>query len=176
LIQLAERLPENAESINIAKKRHLEGVILKRHGSPYVGRRSLDWLKLKVNKSQEVTILGYTPQSKGKDQIGALLIGVWNGNGFDFAGKVGTGFTSRLRTELRNLLDARRQETPSAANAPRLKDAVWVKPELVAQVSFTEWTGDGRFKAYASIRNRKKQFAKTSARGRHTPSAMVPSG
>lgn len=158
-IQLAERLPSSVgDSLGIAKSRHLEGVILKKQGSHYRGGRGIDWLKLKVSKSQEVEILGYTPQSKGANQIGALLIGVWNKKGFEFAGKVGTGFSSKLRTELRERLDARRRDSSSALNAPRIRDAVWSEPQLVAQLAFTEWTPDGRLRhpAFQGLRVDKK--------------------
>ena len=144
-----------------------EGVVAKRKGSPYAGGKSSDWLKLKVNDAQEFAVAGYVPlkpktqkrQSGANHEIGALLIAVWDGKQFVDAGKVGTGYTEKMRRELKKALDPDRvgpEERP--AGAPDIRDAVWVKPRLVAQVAFTEWTPDGRLRhpSFQGLREDKK--------------------
>ena len=158
-IVLSERLEGSvSEVLAEAKKRGLEGVMAKRRGSPYSPGRSTDWLKLKVNQSQEVAIIGFTPISKGGDEIGALLVAVHDGAGFRYAGKVGTGFSNELRRKLRAMLEKDRIERSAAPDAPRMRDAIWVKPKYVAQVAFTEWTRDGKMRhpSFQGLRDDKK--------------------
>ncbi|MCU1349303.1 MAG: ATP-dependent ligase, partial [Acidobacteria bacterium] len=84
------------------------------------------------------------PSTASDSEIGSLLLGVVESDGeLHFAGKVGTGFSSRLRSELRKQLDRDRLSAPPVKGAPRMRDVVWTKPRLVAQVRFTEWTSDG---------------------------------
>src|SRR5919198_2403294 len=97
-------------------------------------------------RPQEEAIIGFTPISTGAKEIGALLLGVHDGEVFRFAGKVGTGYTSKLRQQLRAMLQKDVIDKPAAVDAPRMRDAVWVKPHYVAQVRFTEWTHDGRLR------------------------------
>ena len=160
-LQLSERLElTQAKAMSEAKRRGWEGLIAKRKGSPYVGTRSGDWLKLKVIAGQEVVILGYLPiqNERAKTEIGALLVGVHGPDGFHDVGKVGTGFSSQSRRELKQLLDKDRVSEPVAVDARPRRDAVWVKPRHVAQVHFTEWTEDGRLRhpVYEGLRMDKK--------------------
>lgn len=160
-LQLSERLAlTQAKAMAEARKRGWEGLIAKRKGSPYVGTRSGDWLKLKVVTGQEVAILGYLPiqNERAGTEIGALLVGVHGPDGFHDVGKVGTGFSSQSRRELRQLLDKDRVARPAAVDAKPRRDAVWVKPRHVAQVHFTEWTEDGRLRhpVYEGLRMDKK--------------------
>jgi bifunctional non-homologous end joining protein LigD len=111
-----------------------------------VGERSHDWVKLKVAAAQEFAILGYTPISNGQAQIGALLVGVREGQGYRYAGKVGTGFDTKTRERLYRELGRDETASPPVLDRPRMKDAHWVKPRLVAQVAFTEWTRDGKLR------------------------------
>ncbi|WP_223642272.1 DNA ligase D [Corallococcus sp. EGB] len=148
-LQLSEKvdLPLSRALLE-ARRKGWEGLIAKRKDSPYTGTRSGDWLKLKVVAGQEVVILGYLPikNEKAKSEIGALRVGVRGRDGFHDVGKVGTGYTSKDRRELRWLLDATRTKEPAAVDAPTNTDTVWVKPKYVAQVNFTEWTKDGRLR------------------------------
>jgi bifunctional non-homologous end joining protein LigD len=146
-LQLAERidLPQD-KALAEARRRGWEGLIAKRLGSTYTGSRSSDWLKLKVLAGQEVALLGYLPITNGKPQIGSLILGVHAPDGFHEVGKVGTGFDTKTRTRLKQLLDKDRVRAPAAPDARPWKDAVWVKPRLVANVNFTEWTEDGRLR------------------------------
>lgn len=135
------------EAMGVAEEHGWEGLVAKRKGSPYVGARSSDWLKLKLSAAQEMAIVGYTPISNGKREIGALLVGVFDEkNVLRYAGKVGTGFSSKLRKQLFKELAKDRIEEPEAAGAPRMRDARWVRPRLVAQIAFTEWTADGKLR------------------------------
>jgi len=157
-LALAERVPgSEAEALAHAKSKHWEGLLAKRKGSPYVGRRSTDWLKLKLLDTEELTIVGWTPQSKGAPEIGALLIGKREGAGFRYAGKVGTGFSDKARTDLLKRLRKEEVPQPSVVDPPKMKGVRWVTPRLVAQLSFSEWTRDGRMRhpSYQGLREDK---------------------
>src|SRR5581483_8202038 len=95
--------------------------------------------------------------------------------GYKFAGKVGTGFTSKLRTELMKKLKKDAIDKPAAAGAPRMRDATWVEPKLVAQVQFTEWTGDGKLRhpSFQGLRDDKKP--EEVVREKATPIKGAPS-
>jgi len=124
-----------------------EGLVLKRRGSTYQKGRSRDWLKLKANLSQELAIVGWTPgEGAASNGIGALLLAVNEGGELVYAGKVGTGFSSKQRKELLQELRKDEVDEPQVRGAPRMRDAHWVKPRLVAQVRFTEWTSDGKLR------------------------------
>jgi len=125
-----------------------EGVIAKRVDSSYEHRRSPHWLKMKCEASQELVIGGFTEPRGQRRGLGALLVGYFEQADFVFAGKVGTGFDTKLLLELRARLDA--IELPStpftrATGLPRL-GAHWVRPELVVQVAFMEWTAHGKLR------------------------------
>ena len=146
-VAVVERLPGSAErALAAAKKRGLEGVIAKRVGSTYQGKRSSDWLKLKLAATQELAILGYTAISTGAKEIGALLVGVHEDDGFHYAGKVGTGYSVQMRRKLRSMLEPLQLAVSAAVDAPRMTKATWVKPKYVAEVAFTEWTSGGKLR------------------------------
>ena len=144
---LAERIEgPGPRALEEARRRGLEGLVAKRVGSRYEGRRSRDWLKLKLQATQEVAIVGYTPLSSGQRGIGALLVAVAAEGGLRYAGKVGTGFTHAVREELERRLAADRIDRAAVRDAPRMRAAAWVAPRYVAEVSFTEWTADGKLR------------------------------
>jgi bifunctional non-homologous end joining protein LigD len=125
-----------------------EGVIAKRRGSRYEQRRSPHWLKMKCEASQELVVGGFTDPLGKRVGLGALLVGYYEGDDFVFAGKVGTGFDTKLLLDLRARLDA--LEIPAspftrAKGLPRLR-AHWVRPEIVVQVAFIEWTVHGKLR------------------------------
>ena len=125
-----------------------EGVIAKRRDSPYEHRRSPHWLKMKCESSQELVVGGFTDPQGGRVGLGALLVGYFENKDFIFAGKVGTGFDTRLLLELRARLDT--LEIPKspfsrAVGLPRVR-AHWVRPEIVVQVAFIEWTVHGKLR------------------------------
>ncbi|HZH04885.1 MAG TPA: non-homologous end-joining DNA ligase, partial [Myxococcaceae bacterium] len=158
-IQLSERVEgEPDEALETARSRGWEGVIAKVRGSPYRAGRSREWLKLKAVAGQEVVVVGYTPISNGKAEVGALLVGLHEKDGFHYAGKVGTGFTAAARRTLLKQLKALEVKAPSVVNPPKERGARWVKPQLVAQISFAEWTRDGamRHPSFQGLRDDKK--------------------
>jgi ATP-dependent DNA ligase len=119
-----------------------EGVIAKRLGSRYEHRRSRHWLKMKIEASQELVVGGFTDPQGKRAGLGALLVGYHDGDDLVFAGKVGTGFDNATLVSLRATVDA--LEIPTcpftrAIGLPRVR-AHWVKPEIVVQVAFMEWT------------------------------------
>jgi bifunctional non-homologous end joining protein LigD len=131
-----------------ARSEGWEGVIAKRRGSPYEHRRSKHWVKMKCEASQELVVGGFTDPQGARAGLGALLVGYFDAADFVFAGKVGTGFDTKLLLELRRRLDALQQPaTPftRATGLPRVR-AHWVQPEIVVQVAFMEWTVHGKLR------------------------------
>jgi bifunctional non-homologous end joining protein LigD len=133
-----------------ACKRGLEGIVSKRRDAPYRSGRGRDWVKVKCVKRQEVIIGGFTePSSAGRKDIGALLIGVYDDDkSLRYIGKVGTGFTQASLRELRRRLDGLEQPTSPFRDPVRGRDgkAHWVRPQLVGEVEFTEWTADEKLR------------------------------
>jgi bifunctional non-homologous end joining protein LigD len=124
-----------------------EGLIAKRVGTPYVSTRSRDWLKLKCTRAQELVIGGFTAPRGSRTDLGALLVGHFEGRRFRYAGKVGTGFTrATLRDLSERLAPLVRESSPFEPEQAVPRSATWVEPELVAQVAFMEWTSDGRLR------------------------------
>lgn len=138
-----------------------EGVIAKRRDSRYEHRRSPAWLKMKCEASQELVIGGFTEPQGQRKGLGALLLGHYDRSDFVFAGKVGTGFDTKLLLELRARLDALRIESPAftrGSGLPRLR-VFWVRPEIVVQVAFMEWTSDGKLRHPRLVRVREDKRA-----------------
>jgi len=124
-------------------KQGLEGIIAKRRDRPYVGGRGGDWVKVKCVRRQEMVIVGFTAPRGSRRGLGALLLGVQDKGALRYAGKVGTGFSQASLSDLSKKLGKLRSAHHRVTGAPRLKDATWVEPSLVCEVSFTEWTRDG---------------------------------
>lgn len=141
-----------------ACKMGLEGIIAKRADRPYRAGRGADWVKVKCQKRQEMVIVGATAPKGHRTGIGALLLGVREGKGYRYAGKVGTGFSHASLDDLSKRLARIEVKAPQVEGAPRIKDARWVKPELVCQVRFTEWTNDGalRHPTFEGLREDKR--------------------
>jgi bifunctional non-homologous end joining protein LigD len=139
----------------------LEGVIAKRGDLPYHPGRNRDWVKVKCLQRQEFVVVGFTDPEKSRAGFGALLLGVHDEKGrLVFAGKVGTGFSDQLLRDLRKRLGKIERKTPAFENPPRGAEARrshWVEPQLVAEVTFTEWTRDGilRHPAFEGLREDK---------------------
>ena len=124
-----------------------EGLIAKRLGTPYVSTRSRDWLKLKCTRAQELVIGGFTAPRGSRTELGALLVGHFEGDRFRYAGKVGTGFKRATLRELSERLhELVRETSPFEPEKGIPRAATWVEPELVAQIAFMEWTPDGRLR------------------------------
>jgi bifunctional non-homologous end joining protein LigD len=156
-----------------AKKKQLEGIIAKTPGSVYEpDRRSGLWLKCKVHGEQEFVIGGFTPPKNSRQHFGAILVGYYEGGKLMYAGKVGSGFdTAKLASLHREFLKRRTDRCPFAnLPAPRkprygmgmtaaaMKEVTWIKPELVAQVQFTEWTNESslRHPVFLGLREDKR--------------------
>jgi DNA ligase D-like protein (predicted ligase) len=130
-----------------ACEKGLEGVIAKRADSPYVGGRSRDWLKLKCHAEQELVIGGFTAPKGSRTEFGALLVGYNENGALRYAGKVGTGFDqTTLRSLGGRMRELEQDESPFETFKPIPPGTRWVRPELVAQVGFSEWTRDGRLR------------------------------
>jgi bifunctional non-homologous end joining protein LigD len=169
------------------RRRGLEGLIGKESKSEYEpGRRSRSWIKLKCIREQEFVIGGYTPPEGARKHFGALLVGVYEGKTLRFAGKVGTGFNAAMLRTLHQRMKAIEQEKCPFADLPartqgrwsqnitpgEMKRCRWVKPELVCQVRFTEWTDDGKLRhpAFTGLRLDKPAYQVT----REKPAQQQP--
>ena len=131
-----------------ARQEGWEGVIAKRRGSLYEHRRSKHWLKMKCEASQELVVGGFTDPRGTRLGLGALLVGYYEQDDLVFAGKLGTGLDTKLLLDLRRRLDA--SEIPAspftrATGLPRLR-VHWVRPEIVVQAAFIEWTAHGKLR------------------------------
>jgi ATP-dependent DNA ligase len=144
----------------LARQKGWEGVIAKRRGSVYEQRRSRNWLKMKCELAQEFVVGGFTDPQGKRVGLGALLVGYYEKSeppavaggpasaDFVFAGKIGTGFNNEMLIDLRRKLDALEIPKPpftKAVGLPRLR-AHWVKPKIVVQVGFIQWTGHGKLR------------------------------
>ncbi len=130
-----------------ACKMGLEGIMAKRLSSPYVSRRTNTWVKVKCARRQEFAIVGYTAPKGSRAGLGALLLAVTEQDGsLRYAGKVGTGFDDASLVSLQKRLASIETDKKPVANAPAAGGVRWVKPELIAEVSFGEWTGGGHIR------------------------------
>lgn len=157
IIRLSENFEVNGiEFFETAKKMGLEGIIAKKSDSVYsAGNRSKDWLKIKANKKQEMVIGGYTKNDDSSKSFSSLLLGVYDKGKLIYIGKVGTGFSDKQQREMLKQFEPYIIKTPSFIDVPDINKpsrflrntskatAVWMKPELVCEVSFTEMTTDG---------------------------------
>jgi bifunctional non-homologous end joining protein LigD len=157
-IVLSEELAANGlKAFEVAKKRKLEGLVAKNLESKYAEKRSREWLKVKVNRESEFVIGGYTKPSGSRLYLGALLLGVYEGNNLRYAGKVGTGFDTETLRTLSEKLEKLKQEKSPFVDEVLEKNATFVRARLVAQIAYTEWTKDGRLRhpAFLGLRDDK---------------------
>lgn len=134
-----------------------EGLIAKRADSRYRSGRSSAWLKLKCVRDQEFVVGGFTEPSGSRTGFGALLLGYYAGAKLRYAGKVGTGYDERTLRDLRTRLDKLEQRGSPFTDRVREKGSHWVSPEMVVEVGFSEWTGDGKLRhpRYTGLRHDK---------------------
>jgi len=123
-----------------------EGVIAKLADAPYQHRRSRDWLKFKCQEGQEFVIGGFTDPEHSREGFGALLVGYYRGDDLVYAGKVGSGFNERTLEDLRHRLDVLEVVRPPFTAGQPPRHAHWVRPELVGEVRFSQWTTAGRLR------------------------------
>jgi bifunctional non-homologous end joining protein LigD len=163
-VQLSALFDDGAALLQAAEQQELEGVMAKRIGSRYCeGKRTRDWLKIKTHGEQEFAIVGYTRgEGRRAGSFGSLVLGVNEGGALRWVGNVGTGFAERTIRELLARLEPLRADESALSVVPKMPrvrkgDVVWVRPELVAQVKFAEWTHDGHLRApvYLGLREDK---------------------
>jgi bifunctional non-homologous end joining protein LigD len=156
----SRRLPRSGErALATARAKEWEGVIAKIAASPYEpGMRSRAWLKLKVRGESEFVIGGYTPPQGSRTELGALLVGLYDQGKLRFTGKVGTGYTQETLRELGAKLKDLRIDASPFDPVPRIAGATWVRPSLVAQIAYAEWTADGKLRqpAFLGLRTDKR--------------------
>lgn len=148
-VRFSESFAADAEGIVAsACKMGLEGIIGKRKSASYTSGRSTDWIKLKCGQRQEFVIGGYTDPQGSRQGIGSLLLGVYDNHGaLRYAGNVGSGFNSKTLPAIKKKLAALHTNArPFHASTGKDNKAHWVKPELVAEVSFGQWTGSGKIR------------------------------
>ena len=147
-LRLVRRLADDGlAAFAEARRRKLEGVIGKDPGSRYEpGVRSPAWCKVKVRAEEEFVIGGFSAPRGSRSHLGALLVGARDSRGLRYAGKVGTGFTEETLHALHRQLTPLARPTSPFLDAPRARDVTWVEPRLIAQLGFTELTGDGKLR------------------------------
>lgn len=160
-IRFSEHLDEEGElAYRSACEKGWEGLIAKRAASSYTHARSRDWLKLKCVNEQEFVVIGWTEPRGSRAGLGALLVGYHQDGELRFGGKVGTGFDQRELDRLSRLLRRLERRTPPVTDMKglTLKGVHWVRPQLVAQVGFSEWTPDGKLRhpRYVGLRDDKR--------------------
>jgi bifunctional non-homologous end joining protein LigD len=149
LLRFSDAFGEDPEALlNSACQMQMEGLIGKRLGSPYVSRRSSDWVKLKCKHRQEFVIVGFTDPKGSRSAFGALLLGLHDRDSGElrYAGKVGTGFTEATLNSIHQQLKPLKTKKPAVVNPPggaEFKAVHWLKPSLLAEVAFAEMTKDG---------------------------------
>ncbi|RUT34456.1 DNA ligase D [Arsenicitalea aurantiaca] len=144
-IQYSEHVTGNGRKVldTICREGH-EGIIAKKADAPYRSERTRGWLKIKCSKRQEFVIAGWRPSDKRRG-FASLLLGTYEDGVLTYRGRVGTGFSGDDLETLQSALDARAIDKPAFAKVPRdiARAARWVRPELVAEIAFTEFTPDG---------------------------------
>ena len=135
---------EGEAFVRAAADRGLEGVVAKRRGSRYEpGKRSRDWLKIKLRREQELVVAGWLPGKGSAGELGSLIVAVNADGRLHHAGQVGSGFTASMRRQLLDALQPIRRDDSPLDPVPRLPAARWVEPRIVIRAEFAEWTSDG---------------------------------
>jgi len=152
-----------------------EGIVAKRKNSPYLaGKRSSAWLKIKTTRTSEFVVGGYTRGKGAREPLGALLLGYWQKDKLHYAGHVGSGLTEDVIKELgQRAGKLERKTSPFAAKVALHRPTRWLTPELVAEVTFAEWTADGLLRAPVFIRLRDDVDPRSIGNG---PASADPAG
>jgi len=169
-IRFSAHLDEDGESaFRSACEKGWEGLVAKRAASPYVHARSKDWLKFKCSNEQEFIVIGWTEPRGARSGLGALLVGYYEDGDLRFGGKVGTGFGEQELTMLSARLRRLERSTSPLRDTKGIavKGVHWVRPQLVAQVGFAEWTPDGKLRhpRYLGLRDDKSPSQIVRERG-----------
>jgi bifunctional non-homologous end joining protein LigD len=147
-IKLSEHIVGDGEAFfKQIEKFQLEGMIAKRADSPYVQKRSRDWLKVKTVQRSEVVIGGYTEPRGSRSHFGALVVGLYRGRDLQYVAHVGGGFNQRSLAEIYKSMQPLKTKESPFVDAPKTNEPVqWIKPRLVAEAKFSEWTADHRLR------------------------------
>ena len=155
-IRFAEHVEgRGADFLEAARRMGLEGIVCKRASSPYRRGRRADWIKVRFDRADDFVVVGFTEPKRGRVGFGALHLAVREGDGYRYAGRVGTGFSDREAEDLRHRLDAERSKRPAATgDLPTGREHVWTNPVIVCEVRFKEWTADGQLRHPVFVRVR----------------------
>jgi bifunctional non-homologous end joining protein LigD len=155
---LSRRLARTGlDAFRVATKRGFEGLVAKRAASPYLGGRSRDWMKVKVHQEDEFIIVGYTEPAGSRQYFGALLLGAYANGELHYVGKVGTGFNRTNLASLFHKFQPLKRKQAAIKNLPRIAHVTFLSPKLIAQISYTERTKDGKLRhpVYLGLRDDK---------------------
>jgi bifunctional non-homologous end joining protein LigD len=155
-VQLVHVSDDGEQLYAAALESGFEGIVAKRKDSDYQpGRRSGSWVKFKVTSTAEFVVGGFTEGKGARESLGALLLGYWKGKELQYAGHVGSGLAEATVKQLRKELTERATKNSPFAGKPDLhRPTTWTKPELVAEVTFADWTPDGHLRAPVFVRLR----------------------
>jgi bifunctional non-homologous end joining protein LigD len=159
VLLLSRRLAANGvKAYETAKRRGYEGLVAKDLSSSYVGKRSRSWLKVKVHQEDEFVIAGYTPPEGSRKYFGALLLGAYERGKLRYVGKVGTGFDGKTLAALYRQFQPLLSRTTALVGPPRGADITYLRPHLVAQISYQELTADRKLRqpVYLGLRDDKR--------------------
>ena len=172
-LHYSDHLQSASDVLTKACDMGLEGVVSKRKAAPYFRGRSKDWLKSKCNKRQEFVIIGFTHAKNDHRAVGALHIAYMSEGELVYAGKVGTGFSHSMAAQILKRLGPLTMKEPKTKGitTPALRGAVWVKPQVLCEVSFTEWTETGhiRHPSFEGLREDKTPAEVTQEQPLQTP-------
>ena len=156
---VSRRLAANGlEAFRIAQRRGYEGLVAKDLAAPYMEGRSKNWLKVKVHQEEELVIAGFTRPAGARQYFGALLLGAYQNGKLRYVGKVGTGFDQKTLGALHKQFRPLVRKEATLVDPPREKGVTFLTPRLVAQISFQEWTADGKLRqpVYLGLRDDKR--------------------
>jgi bifunctional non-homologous end joining protein LigD len=137
---------DGLKAMEQAKKAGFEGIVAKEESSPYIEGRTKKWQKCKIHQEDEFVIGGFTAPAGSRSHFGALLLGAYEDSKLHYVGKVGTGFNQKTLETLRAAFQPLITDKPPFVDPPRERDVTWLKPKLVAQIAFQEWTADRKLR------------------------------
>ena len=155
-VRYSEHFPQGKALFSVARQKGLEGILAKRRSSVYEERRSREWLKIKITQTVDCVIGGYTDPEGSREYFGSLVLGLYDKNGdLIHVGQAGTGFDQAMLKQIWQVLKKRETKvSPFPHGVEALRKVRWVKPELVAEIKFSEWThetADGGMKLRAPV-------------------------
>jgi bifunctional non-homologous end joining protein LigD len=152
-IRYSEHIDQNGHGLyQMAQEMHLEGIVGKRADGKYKSARSSDWVKVRADRTGDYAVIGFTPSRSNAEDIGALLVGEYREGELVYVGRVGSGLSSQIREELRELFGQSKSADPFTETGP--KNARWCEPSLVAEVRYKEYTLDGHLRQPVFLRLR----------------------